>query len=113
MFGGNNLRYKINEVKLDIIKVKNKLCFFTDFRIDRSSIPEGFNMYEVADCCDGVPSYLAKGILVNFYGTIITKKEFDINDRYCDIESGDWEYLSSRFYSFKELLRLIERGELK
>lgn len=112
MFGGNNLRYKINEVKLDIIKVKNKLCFFTDFRIDRSSIPEGFNMYEVADCCDGVPSYLAKGILVNFYGTIITKEEFKLDGRYCDCEKGEWQYQSAKYYSLSELLDLIKRGEL-
>ena len=113
MFGGNNLRYKINEVKLDIIKVKNKLCFFTDFRIDRSSIPEGFNMYEVADCCDGVPSYLAKGILVNFYGTIITKEEFKLDGRYCDFEKDEWQYQSAKYFSLSELLGFLKRGELK
>ena len=113
MFGGRIMRNNAKKVLWDIIKIKNKLCYFTDFRIDRSSIPEGFNMYEVADCCDGVPSYLAKGILVNFYGTIITKEEFDLEGRYCDFDKDEWQYQSAKYFSLSELLDFIKRGELK
>lgn len=98
------MRYNVNEAKWTTIKLKNKLCLFTDFRINRNSVPEGFNMYEVAGC-SGTPSYIAKGILVNFFGTIITKEEFEFTDRYYDFNKNEWKYqLNNRYYNLDKLL---------
>ncbi len=43
-------------------------------RIDRSTIPKGRYQYEVADDDEsqGEPSRVKKGIMVNFWGTLIS-----------------------------------------
>ena len=106
------MRYRANEVLWEIIMIKNKLCFFCNLRIDRNSIPNSFNMYEVADeDCNGTPCYLSKGILVNFYGTIITKDIIKFDDRYCYIDSNEWISQSSKFYKLSEIINLFKRGE--
>jgi hypothetical protein len=109
------MKYNVNEVKWSIIKVKGKLCFFSDVRIDRTTVPEGFNIYEVADNdSDGNPSYFANGILVNFYGTIITTYKFKYNDdKYCDINNGEWEYSFNKYYKWSDLLSMLEKNEIK
>lgn len=45
-------------------------CDFRDMRIDRSTVPEGRYLYEVADDDEsqGDPSRIRKGIMVNFWG---------------------------------------------
>lgn len=49
--------------------------WFNDMRIDRSTVPSGYNLYELADGdSDGIPCRYQTSILVNFYGTFITKK---------------------------------------
>jgi hypothetical protein len=45
---------------------------FTDMRVDRASIPNGFYAYDVRDECDGDPCEIRSFILVNHMGTLIT-----------------------------------------
>lgn len=49
-------------------------CDFSDIRIDRSTVPEGRYHYEVAndDEGQGNPVRVRKGIMVNFFGTLIS-----------------------------------------
>ena len=56
---------------------------FTDSRIDRNSVPEGMFMYEVRheDIDWGNIAQLGKGILVNFFGTVISDREVDLPDK--------------------------------
>ncbi len=58
------------------VEVLGKEGLFTDWRIDRNTIPEGWYFYEVRhadnDWCE--PVEVALGVLVNFLGTLITKE---------------------------------------
>lgn len=55
-------------------------CIFSNMRIDRDTIPsdsEWKYLYEVRDASDGVWYEIALGIMVNHWGTVLTKKPID------------------------------------
>lgn len=95
-------RLNAMEVTWKKLEVLGKEGLFADWRIDRNTIPEGWYFYEVRhadnDWCE--PVEIALGILVNFWGTLITKEPFDLTplgdtgNEYLDIDpETDWEYL--------------------
>ena len=69
-----NYEKNANEIIFDEIIVLGTPALFTDWRVDRTSVPTDMKMYEVrhADEDWGEPCQLARGIFVNFYGTILT-----------------------------------------
>ena len=70
-------------------------CLFTDVRINPDTVPEGKFMYQVRDNeCNGDWHMIAKGILVNFWGTILTDEPIDF-DSYSDksVYVTDYNYL--------------------
>lgn len=84
------------------VKVLGKAGLFTDHRISRGSIPDGWYFYEVRhadnDWCE--PIEVSLGVLVNFYGTLITKEPLlpevfnSYDDSYVSIDSEkDWKHL--------------------
>lgn len=58
-------------------------CEFSDMRIDKKSIPKGKYIYEVSgdDYGGANPVRVAKYILVNFYGTIVTDDLLPLDDQ--------------------------------
>lgn len=84
------------------VEVLGKECLFNDLRIDRSTVPEGYIMYEVRHSDEdwGEPCEIALGVLINFYGTLLTKEPFDLEPNsnntnsylYIDWDT-DWYYL--------------------
>lgn len=89
------MRYDYNDIKTEKVEVKGIPCEFYDMRIKRESIPEGKFMYEVADGeSDGVPARVQKGILVDFYGTLICDRELPIDESgTLWLEEGDFRYV--------------------
>ena len=86
---GNILSWKrkANEEYFHKATVRGKEFLFTDIRIDRR-LPEGVYLYEVRESDEGYePCEISQGILVNFYGTLISKEpitdwdEIDKNGR--------------------------------
>ena len=71
------MRYKANELKYERVRILGKIGFFTNERIQKDSVPERVFQYEVRhdDLCQGIPCEVAKGILVNFWGTLLTLTE--------------------------------------
>ena len=62
------------------MEIKGVKGYFNDMRIDRSTVPDGFHMWELADGdSDGTPCRYKQGILANFYGTFITKGELPVD----------------------------------
>ena len=62
-----------NKEKFTKVIVCGIECDFSDMRIDRSTVPKGRYQYEVADDDEsqGDPTRVKKGIMVNFWGTLI------------------------------------------
>ena len=71
-------------------------CDFSDMRIDRSTVPEGRYHYEVADDDEsqGNPVRVKRGIMVNFFGTLISDVELPLgSDGVLWLDDNDFVYL--------------------
>ena len=72
---------------------------YTCARVDRKTVPENLNMYEIRYSDEGgEPCQLGKWIMVDFYGTIISKEPFSliqsssIDNAYLDFDYvEDWQ----------------------
>ena len=71
------------------------MALFSSGRIQKDSVPEGFYCYEVRhdDEGRGIPCELSAHILVNFWGTVISRVPL-IQENKCRryIEDEDWSY---------------------
>ena len=78
------------------VSVCGIICEFSDIRIDRSTVPEGKYQYEVAgdDNSGGDPARIRRGIMVNFFGTLICDQPLPIgNDGVLWLGEGDFVWL--------------------
>lgn len=84
------MRYKADELHYERVRVFGKTGFFTNERIQRDSVPEGLYQYEVRhdDCCQGIPCEVAKGVLVNLWGTLLMPEEL------LEVEKYGYRYIS-------------------
>lgn len=95
-------RFNAMEEIWEKVEVLGKEGLFTELRIDRSTVPEGWFMYEVRhdDNSWGDPVQIALGVLVNHFGTLLMKEELRLEasmntyNAYLDIDpETDWNYL--------------------
>ena len=58
---------------------------FSNFRIDHSTVPKGLHHYEVrhSDYEDAEPVEIRDHVLVNFWGTLLSRKPIRLDDRGC------------------------------
>lgn len=78
----------------ELAEIDNKVVLFTNMRLDRDTVPEGLFCYDVRDSdkLDGSMAEVRPFVLVNHWGTILSKEPFPMN------ESGsyypeEWGYL--------------------
>jgi len=71
----------------DEVTILEKPALFTLLRIDRSTVPNGYHVYEIRHDDEGDPAQLAKSVLVNHFGSLITRSEIKLSADGClDIE---------------------------
>lgn len=103
-------RYNAMEESFTKIAVLGKAALFHDLRIDRSTVPEGMYLYEVRedDMGEGEPVQIAKGIMVNHFGSIITREPIKLPPNgYLDIEpEKDWSYGKGESQTLREFMEL-------
>lgn len=89
------MRLDYGKEKMQAVEVRGIRCEFNDMRLERNTIPEGKFFYEVADGdSDGIPARIRTGIMVNFYGTLISDKKLPMGeDDVLWLEEGDFKYL--------------------
>ncbi len=84
----------------DVI-VLGKPMLFTAMRISRESVPKGLYLYEVRHEDESWmdPCQIGKGIMLNFYGTLISSQPIQLtkspvtDNAYRDFESAtDWHF---------------------
>ena len=89
-------RQNAKDVTWEKVDVLGKECLFVELRIDKDTVPEGYFMYEVRHSDEdwGEPCKIAPWIMVNFFGTLLTKEPFELesNELYLDWKE-DWVYL--------------------
>ena len=84
----------------DKVIVLGRDGLFTVRRVDRTTIPEGWIMYEVRHSEDDWmdPVEIALGVLVNRMGTLLVKEPFELepseltNNAYLEIDYHDWRW---------------------
>ena len=94
------MRDNAKEIKWEKVEVLGREGLFTDFRVNRDTIPDGYTMYEIRHDDDGQgdPVQIANWIMVNFWGTLLVEEPFDLepasnNNAYLDIDpEKDWGY---------------------
>ena len=95
------MRKNAKEIEWEKVEVLGKEGLFTDYRVNRDTIPEGYFMYEIRhdDDCQGDPVQIAKWVIVNFWGTLLVKEPFNLepspmtNNAYLNIDlEEDWSY---------------------
>lgn len=89
------MRYDVMSESYTEIRLFGKPALFNDLRLDWNTVPEGLHLYEVRyDEETWEPCQIAKGILVNHLGTILTREKLEEPaDGYINLEyETDWEY---------------------
>ena len=81
-------RYDATTVSYEEATVLGKPALFTTLCIDRSTIPHGYHLYEVRhdDDCQGDAVEIAHNIIVNHWGSLITRDEIAMPDGHLDIK---------------------------
>lgn len=64
----------------EVVEIFEQPALFSNFRIDKETVPKGYSRYELRDGdCGEQFLEIADKILVNFSGTIITKNDNLLN----------------------------------
>ena len=89
------MRYDAKKLKYDNYTFKGQPVIFTDCRIDSESIPKGMYLYEIRHSDEGaVPCQLARGIWVNFWGSLLASDPIQLHvDGLLDFEEDELSYV--------------------
>lgn len=90
-----HMRHNAMTESFEEVTILGRPALFTPSRIDRSTVPQGYHLYEIRhdDDCQGDAVQVAKGIVVNHWGSIITFEETHLPpDGYLDIEPEDLKH---------------------
>ena len=73
-------RHDANRLIYDEVTVWGVPALFTDLRVDRSTMPDDVYRYEIrySDDYGGEPVELARGIMVDFFGTVLTREPIQL-----------------------------------
>ncbi len=84
-----------NETDYERFEILGHEAIFTCMRIDRKTLPEGLYAYDLRDCddCTGDPAELRSFVLVNHWGTVITKEPIEGADEGIVLNEDDYNYL--------------------
>ena len=69
----------------DLIQLDGVTCLFTNLRVKRETVPNGLYCYDIRDSddLDGSFAEVNDFVLVNHWGTILSKVEFPKNEFHC------------------------------
>ena len=74
------MSYDAKQATYQEVTILGKPALFTECRIDRATVPEGVYRYELrhGDENWGEPVTLSRSILVNYYGSVLTREPFQL-----------------------------------
>ena len=92
------MRNNASEIIYDEVSLLGITALRTDWRVEGSTSPTGFHLYALrhADEDWGDPCQLARSILVNFYGSILSIQPFQLPEHgYLDFGSKGLVYIEA------------------
>ena len=107
------MKEKANQLDYDLIEILDKTMLITSLRIDRETLPEGLYCYDLRHGDDGTACTLENAVLVNHFGTVISKEPCDFNGKtFIEIEDSlnflSVPSISLQDYMAKTVNELIE-----
>ncbi len=90
------MRADYNKETFTRVRVCGIECDFSNMRIDRSTVPKTRYQYEVADDDEsqGDPARVRRGIMVNFFGTLISDVPLPLGeDEVLWLQGREFEWL--------------------
>lgn len=107
--GVDKMSKQCNAMEEDFIEatIFKKSVMFTPMRIDRSTLPQGYFAYDVRydDDNQGDPVQIARSILVNHWGTLITQDKIKLpRNGYLDILPEDLNYDTANRIKMKDFM---------
>nr|WP_302656439.1 LPD28 domain-containing protein [uncultured Agathobaculum sp.] len=88
-------RHDANRLTYNELTIFDRPALFTECRVDRATVPEGVYRYELrhGDEDWGEPIELSRSLMVNFYGTVLTREPFQLPiDGWILLESGSLSF---------------------
>lgn len=84
------MRYHADELRYEKVKLSGMEALFTSERVQRDTVPENLYLYEIRhdDECIGEVTQIAKGIWVNYFGTLLCKEKLK------EVENNGTMYIS-------------------
>ncbi|MBQ9720716.1 MAG: hypothetical protein IJV64_08490 [Oscillospiraceae bacterium] len=93
--------------RFEQVEVLGKNVLFTELRVDRDTVPEGLRCYELrhTDADWSEPCELARGIMVNFMGTILTSDPYQLPpEGWLPVSGRTFEYTDEPSITAQEFL---------
>lgn len=81
-----------SEISYEGFSIFDREALFTNYRIDRSTVPEGLYAYDLRDECDGEICQLKPHVLVNHWGTILVREPFEGAAVGIEVTPDDYSY---------------------
>ena len=90
------------EERYELVMADKYPVLFTNARINHDSVPKGLYCYDIRhdDECQGIACEIKKFVLVNHWGTILSKEEIPMPDGYLILEN-DIEYLGVQMDAYE------------
>ena len=93
--------------RFEQVELLGKSVLFTEQRVDRATVPEGLRCYELrhTDADWGEPCELARGIMVNFMGTILTSDPYQMPpEGWLEVNESTFAYMDKPSLTAQEYL---------
>lgn len=99
--------------KFELVMLDEYPVLFTCARIDRGTVPEGLHCYDVRhdDDCQGKACEVKLHVLVNHWGTILSKTEIPLEDGGSYYPKEDLNYLGESLTAGEYLQ--MDTGQMK
>lgn len=97
-------RHNANTEKYEKVYVFGKPMLFTDNRIDKSTLPPGWHLYEVSYDDDNVgnPDCISNRIIANFLGSLVSTTDLGNIEDYMTLDCyNDWKWTGEFLYPSK------------
>lgn len=84
----------VNEGSFQEVELKGHMALFTELRVDKNTIPEGVNCYELCHGDDdSYPAALEQSVRVNYFGTVLMADKVELGkEGYVPLEYEDFGF---------------------
>ncbi len=93
--GGRGMKLNVREEQFERAEVDGVEVLFTSARLDRDTVPEGLYCYDVreTDGFSGIAATLEPFVLVNHWGTVLSREPFPMEEGYYRLGADSFNYL--------------------